>query len=162
MATLAAIFRRPGTAAGRDLASCWTERQPDTYNLRPLPCEDIYFFSKRIDNTRLVRQADPAAGRRALRAVSMSLAAAIAIILLMLPDALTVMAGYRVHSLERDRQQLTNEKALLEVQEARLVSPQRLEQLARDLRMVDPDPTHVVFLNTKSDTALALNVSRQK
>ncbi len=68
MATLAAIFRRPGSeAAVRDLASCWTERQPDTYTLRPLPCEDIYFYSKRIDNSRLVRQADPAARSVATR-----------------------------------------------------------------------------------------------
>jgi cell division protein FtsL len=161
MATLAAMFKRSAVAA-RDLGACWTERQPDAYTLRPLPCEDVYFYSKRIDNSRVVRQADPLASRRCLRAVSMPLAAAIAIILLMLPDALTVIAGYQVHSLERERQELMNQKALLEVEEARLVTPERLQQLARDLRLEDPDPTHVVFLTTKGDTALALNVSRQK
>jgi hypothetical protein len=162
MATLAAIFRRPATAA-RELAPCWAERQPDLYTLRPLPCEDIYFYSKRIDNSRIVRQADPLASRRCVRAVSATLAAAVAIIQLMLPDALTVIAGYQVQSLERQRQELVNQKAMLDVQEAQLMTPQRLEQLARDMRLVDPDPAHVVFLNnTKGDTALALNVSRRK
>jgi cell division protein FtsL len=161
MATLAAIFRRP--AAARDLGACWTERQPETYTLRPLPCEDVYFYSKRIDNSRIVRQADPLAGRRCVRAVSMSLAVAMAIILLILPDTLTLIAGYQVHSLERERQALVNQKAMLDVEEARLVTPERLEQLARDLRLENPDPAHVVFLNAKSDTALALNnVSRHK
>ena len=33
-----------------------------TAPLRTFPGEDIYFFTKRIDNSRVVRQADPKAG----------------------------------------------------------------------------------------------------
>jgi hypothetical protein len=157
MATLAAFFRRPDAAVLAGARECYNE-QPDVYRLRPLPCEDVYFFTKRIDNSRVVREADPLARRKCWRAVSLSMLAAAVVMVLMLPDALGMMAGYQLHSLERQRDQLAREKASLELQEATLLSPQRLQELARELRLVDPEPNHVVYLNPNTDSAVALNV----
>jgi cell division protein FtsL len=159
MATLAAIFERPVVAEAENE---WTPQphwsEPDLYRLRPLPCEDVYLYSKKIDNSRLVRESDPASNRRCVRAVSLSLVAAIAVILLMLPNGLGIAASYQISALDREHDRLVNQKTALEVDEARLLSPERLDRLARQLRMVDPDQAHVVFLGTKSDTALAMNV----
>ena len=158
MATLAAIFRRPEAAVLAGAREYFND-EADLYRLRPLPCEDVYFFAKKIDNSRLVRQADPLARRKCWRAVSVSMLAAVFVMILLLPDALGMMAGYQLHSLEREHERLAREKATLELQEASLLSPQRLQELARELRLVDPDPNHVVFLNPAADGSVALNVA---
>jgi hypothetical protein len=162
MATMAANFRRPepGEVPGGAPPECWSAA-PDPFQLRPLPSEDVYLYCKKIDNSRLVKVADPAAGRKRWRAISMSLGAAVFIMILMLPDALRMFAGYQVHDLERQHNLLVLERTRLDVQEAALLSPQRLEQLARDLRLVDPDPAHVVYLEPRADGALAMNVPKQ-
>ena len=36
----------------------------DDYKLRALPNEDVYFYFKKIDNARVVREADPTARAR--------------------------------------------------------------------------------------------------
>jgi hypothetical protein len=157
MATLAAIFRRPeaNAVAAEAQRENWN-RQPDPYQLRPLPSEDVYFYCKRVDNSRVVREADPLSRRKCWRAATLSLGAAAFIMILMLPDALGMIAGYQIHSLERERDRLAQECTRLELEEAALLSPQRLQQMAQDLRLVDPDPAHVVYLNSGSG-ALALN-----
>lgn len=160
MATMAAYFKRPATAAVGDAVprEYWNQ-EPDPFQLRPLPCEDVYLYCKKVDNSRVVREADPIARKNCWRAVSASFAAALVLMLLMLPDALGMIAGYQIHSLARDHEKLSQNLSRLELEEAALLSPQRLQELARDLRLVDPDSTHVVYINTKSDSTVALNVA---
>jgi hypothetical protein len=43
------------------------------------------------------------------------------------------------------------------VDEARMASPERLQQLAPGLEFSDPSPGQVVFLNPRPDGSLALN-----
>ena len=38
----------------------------DPFQLRALPHEDVFLYSKQIDNSRLVREADPKCARRLL------------------------------------------------------------------------------------------------
>ena len=159
MATLAAIFRRPEVSAvAAEAPHVSWDRESDPFQLRPLPSEDVYFYCKKVDNSRVVREADPSARRKCWRAASMSFAAALFVMILMLPDALGMIAGYQIHSLEREHERLVQDRARLELEEAALLSPQRLQEMARDLRLVDPDSAHVVYLNPNgSGGALALN-----
>jgi cell division protein FtsL len=157
MATMAAYFKRPGPAAAAADSAPREYWEPDPFQLRPLPCEDVYLYCKKVDNSRVVREADPAARRKCWRAVSVSFAAALFLMLLMLPDALGMVAGYQIHSLAREREKLAQDRARLELQEATLLSPQRLQELARELRLVDPDSTHVVYIGSQTDTTVALN-----
>ncbi len=154
MATMAAFFKRTEAAAIPE----YPIEATDPYRLRALPSEDVYFFQKRIDNSRVVREADPAAGKKCWRAVSMSFIAALALVVLMLPNALSMMAGYQIHSLERERERLINDRSRLELEEASLLSPERLEQWARELKMVDPAPERVVYLAPAGEGSLAMNV----
>lgn len=159
MATQASHFKKteaPVESAGRDQ---WASEQ-DAYRLRPLPAEDVYFFIKKIDNGRVVREADPAARKRAWKAGLKGFAAASVMILFLAPRALDMVTGYRIHMLAREHERLVNDKAVIELQEAQLRSPDRLEQLARELHLVNPDPKRVVVLNAKTDSALAMNVNR--
>ncbi|MGE5570547.1 MAG: hypothetical protein ACM3S5_16030 [Rhodospirillales bacterium] len=162
MATIAAYFRYPGEAAGAPVQREYWDQKPDPYQLRPLPCEDVYLYCKKVDNSRVVREADPAARKKCVRAVLTSLAAAMFLMVLMLPDALGMIAGYQIHTLARERERLIQDRARLELEEAALLSPRRLQELARDLRLVDPDSTQVVYLSPKADSTVALNVSAKK
>ncbi len=50
------------------------------------------------------------------------------------------MAGYRMEALRQERQRLELDRASLELAETKLLSPARLEELARMQRFVDPAP----------------------
>ena len=165
MATRAAFFNfkrtgQPATPAAPAGGGTWTSG-PNQFHLRPLPAEDVYFFTKKIDNERLAREADPAARRRAWQAGLKGVAVAGLLMLLLMPRALQVVAGYRIHALAADHARMASEKALIELDEARLRSPDRLQQLAGELRLVNPDPRRVVVLNNaRPESALAMNVTR--
>ncbi|HXN48255.1 MAG TPA: hypothetical protein VN893_16525 [Bryobacteraceae bacterium] len=160
MATRAFSFKRADQPVGAG-GDTWTSG-PGSNKLRPLPAEDVYFFTKKIDNSRVVREADPAGHRRAVQAGLKGFAVAGLLILLLMPRALEMVAGYRIHSLAADHDRLVNQKAAISLEEAQLESPQRLQVLAGQLRLVNPDPKHVVMLNSaKPDSALAMmNVGR--
>ncbi|HEX8984351.1 MAG TPA: hypothetical protein VF767_02930 [Bryobacteraceae bacterium] len=160
MATVAAYFKRAGVQSTAPVRGVEWIEPVDEYRLRPLPSEDVYFYLKKIDNSRIVREADPVARKRAWKAGAKGLAAASLLILLLMPKALGMVAGYHVHKLAQEHEQLLNERSALALEEARLVSPERLEQLARELKLVNPDPKRVLMLNPKAEGALALNVTR--
>ena len=68
MATLATYFRKDDTVIYGEEAPVSARRRvarpADPYRLRSLPNEDVYFFCKRIDNTRLLKEKDPGATRQ--------------------------------------------------------------------------------------------------
>ena len=160
MATRAMFFKRANHPAAPAGGGTWTSG-PDSFQLRPLPSEDVYFYTKKIDNSRVVHEADPAARRRAWQAGLKGIAVAGLLIMLLVPRALETVAGYRIHALAADHDRLVNQMAVVSLEEAQLKSPERLQQLAGQLRLVNPDPRRVVMLNSaKPDSALAMNVTR--
>lgn len=160
MATRAAFLKRSDQPAAPAGGGTWASG-PNSFQLRPLPSEDVYFYTKKIDNSRIVREADPAARRRAWQAGLKGIAIAGMLILLLMPRALEMVAGYRIHALAAEHERLVSQKVAVELEEAQLRSPERLHQLAGPLRLVTPDPRRVVMLNSaKTDSALAMNVTR--
>ena len=65
----------------------------------------------------------------------------------------------QVHS---EAVRLAGEQASLELQEAKLVSPARMEQLARQQQFIDPEPEKVVYLDSKDGSSYALNQALNK
>jgi hypothetical protein len=118
----------------------------DPYRLRELPNEDIYFYRKLIDNSRVVRVADPASRARAWKFLGMALLAAAALIGLLLPSAYHLLSSYQISALQDEHHRLMEEKLRLEIREAELLSPQRLEELARQQGFVAPAPAQTVHL----------------
>jgi hypothetical protein len=128
--------------------------------VRAFANEDIYFFVKRIDNSRVVRQADPRAGGVCWKMIGSVGAAALLLIGVLLPSAYGLLAGYQIQSLRSEARRLSGEQASLELQEAKLVSPARMEELARQQQFIDPEPEKVVYLDSKDGSSLALNQKR--
>jgi hypothetical protein len=134
-----------------------TREKSSPSGLPPLPNEAIYVYRKPIDNSDVQRQADPVEGRRCWRWVITATACTFLLVALFWPGAYGMLAGYQVEALKTQHQSLLAQRAALDLQEAQLLSPEKLEELARTQEFVDPAPDQVVFLPPKSDGALALN-----
>lgn len=161
MATLANIFNNfTGTkvVAGTAEATATRDRC-DAFKLRTLPNEDVYMFVKRIDNSRVVKQADPRARARDWKLIGTGTFAAAAFVGVLLPSAYGLMAGYQLNQLHQQHEQLVAERSKLEIEEARLVSSERLQELANQQQFIDPAPDRTVYL-PQSDSSLALNQRR--
>ncbi|MGP0072731.1 MAG: hypothetical protein ACLPWF_12460 [Bryobacteraceae bacterium] len=156
MATLATrLDRFAASRDGRDAQPRLLANE-DPYQVPAFPNEDVYLFVKHIDNSRVLREADPAARKICWRLIGSSFAFAVIVIALLLPSLNRLMAGYKMEALRQERQRLELDRAALELQETKLLSPARLEELARMQRFVDPAPEAVVYLEgNKSDQILA-------
>lgn len=159
MATMANIFnnRFAGAAAIGETASAVRTHSCVDFKLRPVPNEDVYFFVKKIDNTRVVRASDPKSRSRDVRFLVGSCMVAGALIAMLLPSAYGLMAGYQFNALNQEHQRLVTERATLDLEEARLLSPERLQELAKMQQFIDPAPERQTYLESKNDSSLALN-----
>jgi hypothetical protein len=148
MATLATIFKRTeGMTAGAERAAT-LRAESDPFRLRALPNDQIYFYSKRVDNSRVVRQADPQASGHCWSAVS---AAAVLLVLggsIITPNVASVMAGYKLETLKQEHQSLVDRKRELEVREAALLSPERLNDVAKAQQLTSPASSQIFHLDT--------------
>ena len=131
---------------------------PDPYRLRALPNEDVYFYRKQIDNSRVVRQADPQARARAWKWIAATCAGTMLLAALLAPSIYGLLAGYQAEALKAEQKRLLIHVDRLKVEEAQLLSPKRLEELARIQDFIDPAPEQVVYLNPKADGSLAQNI----
>ena len=111
---------------------------------------------KHHDNRGVVRAADPAARGRCWKLIGSVVGAAVLLIGVLLPSAYGLMAGYQIQSLRRESQRLANDQASLELHEAKLLSPARIQELARQQQFVDPAPAKVLYLDG-AQSALAMN-----
>jgi len=140
-------------AAGRQEAA---QPERDPYQLRALPFEDVYFRPKKMDNSRLIREADPRAG-----SACWSVIGAACLILAFLggvlaPSVANTVAGYKLESLRVESQKLADERRNLELQEAQLLSPERLDRLAQGQHLVSPSASQIVHLDNNNEGKVAM------
>ena len=62
-----------------------------------------------------------------------------------------------MHTLQAENQRLNIERGKLDLEEAKLVSPERLARLAVDQEFEDPKSENVIYLTPKNEGSLALN-----
>jgi hypothetical protein len=129
--------------------------EQDPFQLRALPFEDVYFRPKKMDNSKLVREADPGAGGACWKLIG---AACLMLAFLggvLAPSVAHTVAGYKLESLRAESLKLADERRGLELQEAQLLSPDRLDRLAKGQHLVTPSASQVVHLdNPESKFAL--------
>ncbi|MGA3189847.1 MAG: hypothetical protein ABSF22_22295 [Bryobacteraceae bacterium] len=153
MATLAAVYSRFFTrdfeqaarATGRGAA------------LRAFANDDIYLYVKRFDNSKVVREADPQARGTCWKLIGSVVAAVMLLISVLLPSAYGLLAGYQIQSLRQEGERLATEQTSLELAAAQLLSPQRMEELARIQQFIDPPAQKVVYLENAQSGTVAMN-----
>src|SRR5579863_3480299 len=165
MATMATYFRKDEAVIYNEEALAAPARRAaarpaDRFRLRALPNEDVYFFCKRIDNSRIVKQKDPRAARECWSAIGAFAVLAVLLAGALAPSVGGTFAGYQLQALKQERQRLIDERSTLEVDEAVLLSPERLEKLARAQKLLEPAPGQVVHLDPHADGSLALNLQK--
>jgi hypothetical protein len=158
MATLAMFFRKPLTApaAASGAAQSGFVRVDPHYRLRALPYEDIFLYSKPVDNSRLIREPQPTAHSE-WSMIGTACLLAVLFMCLLTPRVANIFAGYQLESLKTEQQHLLDEQRDLDIAEARLSRQENLEVLAKRRELSTPTPGQIVHLEPKGDSKLALN-----
>lgn len=162
MATLPAFLRRMGQG---DVPEALQEVQPrltavraerDPFQLRPLPFEDLVFDCKRIDNSRLVREADPQSRGRCLSVIGVAGMALALIVAVAAPRVANTLQGYTLENLRSEERRLLDDRRVLELRQAELRSPERLERLAQGRNLAPPTAGQVIHLESRPDSSVAM------
>lgn len=130
----------------------WEEKTDGSrkHRLRPIPNEDLYLFVKAIDNSRVVRQADPQARWSVVKFIGSSFGVALLLVVVMLPHAWGLMANYQIEALRQEQRRLVEDRDALEVEEASLTSTERLLEYARQRNFDLPAPQDEIYVESKS------------
>lgn len=155
MATIANVWTRP-VAAGMERTARTPRAMDRSARLRPFPGEETLFLSKRIDNARVVPQRDAGARGRCWKLFASILGAAVLLVGVLLPSSYSLLAGFQIQKLHDEARQLDAEQAALVLQEAQLLSPSRMQELAVAQHFEDPAPQSVVYLDGQQGS-LAMN-----
>jgi hypothetical protein len=162
MATMPAFLRRTGSternAAPANVRACGASTGQEAYRtqLRALPQEDVFFYCKRIDNSRLVREADPKGATSCWSAIGGACIVVALFTGVLVPQLMGTLDGYKLETLRAEQRRLADERHNLEFKEAELLNMNRLERLAKDQNLTAPIPGQVVRLNG-ADSSVAMN-----
>ena len=110
-------------------------------------------FPRHIDNSRLVKASDP------VRARQMRIFAAAATVLFTLimiyglQHFSAIEGSYKIESEKQVRDQLREDNRQLRLAEAQLSQPGRIDGMARQLGMAEPQPGQVVHGNARPETS---------
>jgi hypothetical protein len=154
MATLPKVFQNYETPGRAKRPAARVER--DVCGLRALPQESVFFYCKKIDNSRLVREPDPKARGDCWGVIRAACLGVFLLTAVLVPKVAITMNGYKLEALREEERRLVDERRELELQEARLLSPERLERLAKDQHLVTPAAGQLFHLETRADGAVAL------
>ena len=129
------------------------------YALRALPNEDIALWVKSIDNTSVSRQTEAGVHGDLWRFIGGAVAAVALVVGLLLPGAYSWLAGYQLSKLEREHNELVDQREVLKLEQARAESPKQLETWAAEHGMKAPDSQRMVYLRPSGERSVAMKVT---
>ncbi|HTZ57295.1 MAG TPA: hypothetical protein VMB49_04325 [Acidobacteriaceae bacterium] len=111
------------------------------------------FYAKRLDNSRLVKAADPVRVRE-MRTFTAAMTILFVIVMFYgLQHFSAIEYGYRVEAEKQQRTQLEEQNRELRLSEAQLCDPHRIDQMARRLGLDAPRPGQVVSGDDSFDSS---------
>ncbi len=143
--------------AGRSLQARVAERNAEILALQParrrgVPTPEFY-FTRSIDNSRLVKAADPVRARQ-MRVFAAAVTVLFSLIMVYgLQHFSAIESSYRVEAEKQVRDQLREENRQLRLAEAQLTQPGRIDDKARQLGFAQPAPGQVVHPSAHPDAA---------
>ena len=110
-----------------------------------------FFFSRHIDNSRLVKAPDPARARQ-MRIFSAAVTLLFSLVMIYgLQHFSAIESGYKVEAEKQLRDKLREENRQLRLSEAQLSEPGRIDAMARQLGLAEPQPGQVVHPSARPD-----------
>jgi cell division protein FtsL len=145
MAACATTYFETGRSWGARIAEHNAELMAQQAQRRRRVRTPEIYFAKHFDNSRLVKASDPVRVRQ-MRVFS---AAVIVLFLLIMVYGLqhfsAIESSYRVESEKQTLDQLREENRQLRLSEAELTQPSRIDQMARQFGLAEPQPGQVVY-----------------
>src|SRR5579859_527576 len=141
--------------AGRSLQARVAERNAEILaqqaaRRRGVPTPEFY-FTRSIDNSRLVKAADPVRARQ-MRVFAAAVTVLFSLIMVYgLQHFSAIESSYRVEAEKQVRDQLREENRQLRLSEAQLTQPGRIDDKARQLGFAQPAPGQVVHPSAHPD-----------
>jgi len=115
-----------------------------------------FYFPRQIDNSRLVKAPDPERPRQ-IRLFSAAITILFSLTMVYgLQHFSAIEGGYRVESAKQIREQLREENRQLRLSEAQLTQPGRIDKMARELGLAEPQPGQIVYPAAPDVSAPAL------
>jgi cell division protein FtsL len=110
-------------------------------------------FTKRIDNSRLVKANDPARGRE-MRSFACAMAFLLSLVMVYgWQHFSAIECGYRLETARQQMQALEEQNRELRLTEAQLADPSRIDTMAKNLGLSAPRPGQVVQPSASADLA---------
>jgi cell division protein FtsL len=112
------------------------------------------YFNKAIDNSRLVKVADP---KRAKEMTMFSISLAVLFFFTMMyawQHLSSIEYGYKIEVQKMERDTLLEQNRALRLEEASLRDPERIEQLAARMGLIAPQAGQVMHLEATPDPAV--------
>jgi len=104
-----------------------------------------FHFTRHFDNSRLVKAADPVRARE-MRVFSAAVAVLFTLIMIYgLQHFSAIESSYQVESEKQVLEQLREQNRQLRLTEAELTQPGRIDQMARQYGLVEPQPGQVIY-----------------
>jgi cell division protein FtsL len=111
------------------------------------------YFAKSFDNTRLVKAPDPVRVRE-MRIFSAAIAVLFSLVMVYgLQHFSAIEGGYNVEAEKQMCDQLREENRQLRLAEAQLTQPGRIDTMARQLGLAEPQPGQVIHPSAHLDTS---------
>jgi cell division protein FtsL len=162
MAAIATPYFESGRSWGARIAERNAELMAQQAVLRRRVRTPEFHFTMNIDNSRLVKASDPVRVRE-MRVFSAAVTVLFLLIMIYgLQHFSAIESSYRVETEKQTLDQLREENRQLHLSEAELTQPGRIDQMARQLGLDQPQPGQVVYPGNHVDSAapaLAQNVS---
>jgi len=115
-----------------------------------------FYFQKMIDNSRLVKVADPRR-RREIRMFSASVATLFLMIMVYAWQHFSAIEyGYQIESQKTQRDVLVEQNRMFRLEEASLRDPGRIDELARQMGLESPHPGQVVRMDADASSGSAV------
>ena len=107
------------------------------------------YFTKHFDNSRLVKAPDPAVVRQ-MRVFCAAVAVLFSLVMIYgLQHFSAIERSYRVESEKQIREQLQEENRQLKLTEAQLSQPGRIDTMARQFGLAEPQPGQLVHAGAR-------------
>ena len=149
MAACVTTYFETGRGLGAQIAEHNAAMMAQQMQLRRRVRMPEYFFAKHFDNTRVVKASDPVRVRE-MRVFSAAAAVLFSLIMIYgLQHFYAIESSYHVESEKQALDQLREQNRQLHLSEAELTQPGRIDQMARQLGLAEPQPGQVIFSDAR-------------
>jgi cell division protein FtsL len=151
---MAEMQRRPTRSRSSSVAERNREKFEEQRSRRRGPTPEM-FFTKHIDNSRIVKADDPER-RREMRSFTIAMTLFFALTMVYVWQHFSAIeVGYNVENQKAQVEKLREENRQLRLSEAQLSDPGRIDHIAKQLGLDEPQPGQVVRPDGPSTAVLA-------